>query len=405
MSDVIKNEKVILHIDVDSFFVSCETSLRPELLNKEIAISGHSLNSIVTSLSYEAKSKGTKVPWKLWKVKKYCPNLIVIEPNIELYRNFSKKIYDFLFQTYSNIIQIGSIDEWYLDVSDIWKSFGSIKNLSINIRDKIWEKFSIPISIGVSYNKFLAKMATAINKPNGITFITYQNYKKMIWEMPITNYYGIGKQTYPQLIKLGINTIGDLAKTNIDEPSVKKIFLNKTKKYIDNANGIGSSKLDLANNILKSIANEITFVDGFSEETKEVYNHLNKLCQKISKRLLERNSCGSNISVSIKLDNSKKSKSLQVNKLINSKNDIYLYATKILKTLWNNEPVIGIGVAISKIENSFQNLTNKSLFEEEVNLNQIETIIENVNSKLNKKVVMSGKEFKEYKKGDQNKFL
>ena len=147
MSDIIKNKKVILHIDVDSFFVSCETSLRPELLHKEVAISSHSLNSIVTSLSYEAKNKGAKVPWKLYKVKKYCKNLIVIEPNMKLYRNYSKKIYDFLFKTYSQIIQIGSIDEWYIDATDIWKSFGSIEKLAKDIRIKIWCKFSIPISI------------------------------------------------------------------------------------------------------------------------------------------------------------------------------------------------------------------------------------------------------------------
>lgn len=400
-----KKKKVILHIDVDSFFVSCEVALRPELSNKKVAISIDNPNAIITSLSYMAKDKGLFVPQKLSAAKVICRDLIVIKPNFPLYQYFSKKIYDFLNNNYSKSIQIVSIDEWYIDVTDIWKKYQTIRNLTSTIQKQIFEQLSIPVSIGVSYNIFLAKMATSINKPMGITFITCKNFKETIWPMPITKYYGIGNKRSSQLLKLGILTIGDLAKCSYNDINIKKIFLNKSEKIINNANGIGNNNLNFKNNILNSIGNEKTFVNGFTEDIKEIRSTLRMLCAKVSKRLIERNLCGSHITVNIKLDKLKKSKSMKLDKLINCEKDIYFYADKIISLFCNEELLIGIGVTISKLENSFQNMINYSLFEEEPKLSKTAIIVEKINSKMNKKVVMLGKEFKEYKKSSQNKFL
>ncbi len=402
----IKTKKVIIHIDVDSFFVSCETALRPELLNKEIAIGQNIPNSIAVSISYEAKNKGARVPFTISSIKKHCENLIVIEPNLKLYRNFAKKIYDFLYKNYSKLIQIVSIDEWYIDATNIWQKHGSIKNLVLEIQEKLLKELSMPVSIGVSFNKFLAKMATATNKPLGITFITYNNFQDIIWPMPISNYYGLGKVKYSQLHTLGINTIGDLAKCKEYDPKIRKIFLKQTEKYLNNANGIGDDFLKLENNVLSSISREKTFINGASEDRKEIYASLNDLCLRISKALLKRNICGKSISVNIDLKNQTKSKSMQINKLINSVDDIYLYASLLLTKLWNNETLICIGVRISKIEYSFQNFMNQSLFEfkEVNNSNKVENIIENVNAKMKDRIVMSGKEFKDFQNSSQNKF-
>lgn len=398
-------KKAILHIDVDSFFVSCEIALRPDLLGKEIAISTNNPNSIVTSLSYAAKNKGARVPGKLSLIKKQCENIIVIEPNMRLYQYFSKKIYDFLVKNYSKEIQIVSIDEWYIDVTNIWKKYKSIRGLANNIQNEMKNKLSLPVSIGVSYNKFLAKMATAINKPMGITFITHKNFKEIIWPMSIKNYYGIGVKSSSQLIKLGILTIGDLAKYDFNDKLIKTIFLNKSEKIINNANGYGDSKLNLKNNILSSVGNERVFKNGFSDDSKEIYNNLNIICKLVSKRLMQRNLCGSHISISLKLDKQKKSKSMTLNKLINLEEDIFLYSVKMMKTFWNNEPLIGIGVTISKLEDSFQNFVNHSLFEKDPKLSETALIVEKINSKMNEKVVVLGKEFKELKTSKQNKLL
>ncbi|MGL5617682.1 MAG: Y-family DNA polymerase [Metamycoplasmataceae bacterium] len=405
MTKIQKKNKVILHIDVDSFFVSCEVALRPELANKEVAIGTDSPKAIVTSLSYAAKAKGAKVPWKLALVKEHCRNLIVIEPNMDLYQNFSKKIYDFLTKNYHKEIEIVSIDEWYIDASNIWKKYGSIRNLALDIQKNILAKLSIPISIGISYNKFLAKMATATNKPMGITFITHKNYQKIIWPMPIHNYYGIGYSTTPNLKKNGILTIGDLAKYDCNDPKIRKIFLNQSKKIIDNANGIGDSDLNLERNTLRSIANERMFRNGFTDNEKEIYNGLRYIAQLVSKRLIDRNLCGRHISINIKLDNARKCKSMKIDKLINSEMDIYLYASMLLESLWNDEPLIGIGISISNIENLYQNPMNQSLFEEQRELSPIENIIENVNTKMKKRILMSGKELKKHNSTQQNKYL
>lgn len=401
----LKTNKVILHIDVDSFFVSCEVALRPELLNKRVAVSTNSHKSIVTALSYEAKAKGAKVPWKLSLVKEYCKDLIVLEPNMFLYQNYAKKIYNFLVKNYSDSIQIVSIDEWYIDATKIWKKFGSIRNLAKNIQDQLWKKLLMPVSIGISYNKFLAKMATAINKPKGITFITYNNFKEIIWPMDISNYYGIGKAMNKKLMEIGIKTIEDFASRNINDVDIKKILLNQTEAFLNNANGIGDSSIKLDNNTLNSISNEITFMNGSSDNHKEIYLQLKQICTKISLRLIERNICGSHISINLKIDKQRKSKSMKINKLINNAEDIFIYASKLMKSLWKEELIMGIGVSISKLENSFQNFMDQSLFEEQKEISKIDNIIQNVNSKVNRRALMSGKEFTKYKKATQNKYL
>jgi nucleotidyltransferase/DNA polymerase involved in DNA repair len=148
--------------------------------------------------------------------------------------------------------------------------------------------------------------------------------------MPITNYYGLGKVRSSQLIKLGINTIGDFAACESIDPQIKKIFLNQTQKFIDNANGFGDDIVKLDNNILSSISKEKTFINGPAEESREVYLSLKQIAERVSERLIERNICGSNVSISIKTREGHKSRSMQLDKLINSSDDIYLYASQLM---------------------------------------------------------------------------
>lgn len=397
------NKNVILHIDIDSFFVSAEVSLRPELKNKDVAIcSKNKSNSIASALSYSAKNKGAKVPMKISEIKKICPNLICIEPNFNLYFNLSNKVFDYLQTNYSKKIEIGSIDEWFLDVSDIWKKYGNIYSLALNIQNNIQKKFKLDVSIGISYNKFLAKMSTDLKKPLGISITSYKNLEKNIWPLPIGTYWGIGTKLENELIKHNIKTIGDLAKIDKNNIVFKKIFKNQMSIYIDNARGNGQDKINLSKNELDTIGNSLTFESGLVNDTKMVFNSLKQVSYLVEKRLKQRCVWGKKVVVGIKFSKFNAiSTSLNLDKPINEFEDIYQNSLYLLNRIWDNQEIIGLSISVSSLTNIYSYSHSVSIFD---NLNNnknykkdIHEIIYKLNEKIGKRKLFTLKEYKENK--------
>lgn len=401
--------KVIFHLDVDAFFVSSELTLRPELKNHDIAITVGLDNSIVSSLSYSAKNKGAKVPMKVKEVKKYCPNLVCLKPNFNLYSHLSNQIYQYLFKNYTKAIEIGSIDEWFLDVTKIWSKFKSVKNLAKAIQTKIKQKFNLDVSIGISYNKFLAKIATDLNKPLGISIINHQNFQAKIWDLPIEKYWGIGKTLANQLVSLNIKTIGDLAKQNPDDEKLKQIFKNQIHHYINQANGIGASVINDDRNDLNIIANSLTFYLGPTNDYLQIINQLKAVALMVETRLKERCLKGDKLILSLKLaKNSQISTSLNLGISTNDFATIYQNALILLENFWKEQLIIGIGIGITNLSNFYENETI-DLFENSKN-NSVEPAqlaISLINQKLQKKVAFSLKEYQENKtlKANQSKYI
>lgn len=411
MKKTFKNEIVIFHLDIDSFFVGCELILRPELKNQDLAISTGLDNSIVSALSYSAKNKGAKVPMKVKEVKQYCPNLICLKPNFDLYSSLSNQIYQFLLKRYTTKIEIGSIDEWFLDVSKIWQKFSSIKNLAIDIQKNIKEKFQLDISIGMSYNKFLAKMATDLNKPFGISIINSKNIETKIWPLNIDKYWGIGLQTANQLKTINILTIGDLAKQDPKSSELKDIFKNRTDFFIKQANGISSQILDYNRNNLNIIANSLTFANGPTNNYIQIINKLKEVALMVEQRLNERCLKGDKLVLNLKLSKNKSiSTSLMLGFLTNEFETIYQNSLVLLERFWNEQPIIGIGVGLTNLINYYEQGTI-NLFDlennEKIEENKIQSVINLINKKMEKKVAFSLKEYQDNKtlKAHQSKYI
>ena len=377
--------KIIFHLDIDSFFVSCETILRPELEGKDIAISYNKSYSIASSLSYSAKQKGAKVPMKNFEIKKFCPEIINVKPNYFLYETISKKIFNFLRKNYTNEIEIGSIDEWYLDVTKFSKKFSSPFILAQKIQNDIFNTFKLNVSIGVSYNKFLAKMATDLNKPKGITILKKNDIPNLIWPLNIQSFVGIGKSLSKKMINEGILTIGDLAKINKNDGKFLRIFKNKLNYYIDNANGIGDDKINLSYNESISIGAQKTFDKKYSNNISEIYMTLKIDVENIVKELENRNIVASHIGIIIKTKDKK---------LINSSyktvvpliefEDIYEQVLILFNKIWNEEEISMIGVNVSCFKNKYKINDNNSLFNQ--NEKNIENKILEIINKTNKKI-------------------
>ena len=411
MKKTFNNEIVIFHLDIDSFFVGCELILRPELKNQDLAISTGLDNSIVSALSYSAKNKGAKVPMKVKEVKQYCPNLICLKPNFDLYSSLSNQIYQFLLKRYTTKIEIGSIDEWFLDVSKIWQKFSSIKNLAIDIQKNIKEKFQLEISIGISYNKFLAKMATDLNKPFGISIINSKNIETKIWPLNINKYWGIGLQRANQLKTINILTIGDLAKQDPKTSELKEIFKNRTDFFIKQANGISSQILDYNHNNLNIIANSLTFANGPTNNYIQIINKLKEVALMVEQRLNERCLKGDKLVLNLKLSKNKSiSTSLMLGFLTNEFEIIYQNSLVLLERFWNEQPIIGIGIGLTNLINYYEQGTI-NIFDlennEKIEENKIQSVINLINKKMEKKVAFSLKEYQDNKtlKAHQSKYI
>lgn len=256
----------ILHVDMNSFFASCEQAVNNDLKDKALIVGGdpEKRRGIVLASSYEAKAYGVKTAMPIWQAVKLCPKAIVIQPTYKIYTRISKEIMK-IFDDFTPKKQQISIDEAFLDMTGTRNLFGTPYEAAQKIQARILNEVDIPCSVGISSNKLLAKMASDYKKPMGITTIYPSDVERMLSHLDVGELYGVGKKTAPQLKKVGINTIGDLGKAKFDD--IKKIVGSKQAwSIIRHAKGIDDRPVDpLHRAESKSISNEITFSNDISD--------------------------------------------------------------------------------------------------------------------------------------------
>jgi len=204
--------RVILHSDLNNFYASVECLYNPEIRDRPVAVCGSqsTRHGIVLAKNGIAKEFGVKAGDAIWEAKSKCPGLVVVKPNYTQYLKFSilvRKIYE----KYTNLIEAFGIDENWLDVTESTKLFGSGKDIADELRNRIKYELGITASVGVSYNKVFAKLGSDMKKPDATTVITEDNYKDMVWKLPVGDMIYVGPSTRKKLSQIGICTIGDLA--------------------------------------------------------------------------------------------------------------------------------------------------------------------------------------------------
>jgi len=203
--------KIILHIDLNAFFATCEEIKNPSLVGKPLVVGGDGRRGIVSTCNYEARKYGIHSGMPTFQAKMLCKTLIICPGDGEYYSLMSKEFINHIKSFTSKVEQM-SIDECFADITDTFKRDGKGDILSYlkKIQDGLYEKTKLKCSIGVATTKFLAKMASDMKKPMGITIIRNKDIKKMIFPLSIRDYFGIGKQSYARYEKSGVHTIGDL---------------------------------------------------------------------------------------------------------------------------------------------------------------------------------------------------
>jgi DNA polymerase-4 len=285
----------IIHIDMDAFFASVEQLDNPELRGKPVAVGGSGERHVVAAASYEARKFGVRSAMPSVTAKRLCPGLIFVKHHFDRYEEVSSQIID-IFREYTDVVEPLSIDEAFLDVTTDKKSIGSATIIAKRVKKEIKEKTGLTASAGISINKFLAKIASDIKKPDGLFLIAPEDAEKFIEALPVEKFYGIGKVTAEKMHLLGIHSGADLKKWDL--PSLVRNFGKAGKFYYDIARGIDDRPVE-TDSERKSIGTELTYEKDLKTRF-EIIAELYKVEKELMDRISQAGITGRTITVKVK---------------------------------------------------------------------------------------------------------
>ena len=280
---------------MDAFYASVAELDNPELRGKAIAVGGSEERGVVSAASYEARKFGVKSAMSSFLAKQKCPHLIFVKSDFERYKELSVKIRA-IFYEYTDLVEPLSLDEAYLDVTENKKGNPSANDIAREIRERIYTETGLRASAGISINKFIAKVASDINKPNGQKTIHPEEVLQFLEDLSVNKFYGVGKVTASKMYNLGIFKGKDLKKKPLKE--LVKSFGKSGTHYYNIVRGIHNSAVK-PNRIRKSIAAERTFSENLSSEIFMI-ERLDKIADELEKRMKKTDTKGKTITLKIK---------------------------------------------------------------------------------------------------------
>lgn len=285
----------IIHVDMDAFYASVEQLDNPELRGKPLAVGGSGKRGVVSAASYEARKFGVRSAISGVKAQRLCPELIFVRPRFERYAEISKKIRK-IFHDYTDLVEPLSMDEAYLDVTENKKGNPSASLIAKDIRERIFKEVGLTASAGISINKFIAKVASDYNKPNGQKTVNPEEVLEFLEALDIRKFYGIGKVTAEKMYQKGIFTGADLKSKTAEY--LEENFGKSGKSYYYIVRGIHNSQVK-PNRTRKSLAAERTFSENLSSEVF-MLEKLEHIAEEVSRRLQKSKVAGKTITLKIK---------------------------------------------------------------------------------------------------------
>ena len=285
----------IIHVDMDAFYASVEQRDNPELQNKALAVGGGSERGVVAAASYEARKFGIRSAMSGEVARRLCPHLIFVKPRFSRYKEVSKVVHSIFYQ-YTDLVEALSLDEAYLDVTTNKKGIPSATLIAEEIRTKIYDLTGLTASAGISINKFLAKVASDYNKPNGQKTIPPEEAVRFLSELDVRKFHGVGKVTADKMYRKGWYTGADLRNQSLS--SLEKHFGKSGQFYYDVVRGIHLSPVRPQRKP-KSVGAERTFDVNISSEVFMV-SRLEYIASVLGQRLLKTKVSGKTITLKIK---------------------------------------------------------------------------------------------------------
>ncbi|MGL4662530.1 MAG: DNA polymerase IV [Culicoidibacterales bacterium] len=362
-------QRIIFHIDMNSFFASCEVAHDPALKGKPVVISGKSRRrGVITTATYEAREFGIHSGMPISEAIRKHRDVIILPVNFELYRHYSKMVMEIL-NRYCKTVEQASIDEAYLDMSALEGDYVKAVAVAKKIQETIYKELKIGSSIGISYNRFLAKMASDMKKPMGITLILENELKSHIWPMKLSNMHGVGPKIYAYLKDIfQIETIGEFA--NITKEEIRKLGKENYYDLWERANGNDMREIvpDRYTE-LSSIGHSTTFPHDIENED-ELLEYIQKLSRQVIERLNKKEQYALTVQITIRNANFQTiTRAQTVLKPFNDVETLYYVAESLFLKHWNGDPLRLLGVAVSNFEQSklyFEQMTIDNYYQEEL---------------------------------------
>ncbi|HQB36877.1 MAG TPA: DNA polymerase IV [Bacteroidales bacterium] len=337
----------IIHIDMDAFFASVEQLDNPELRGKPVAVGGSGERHVVAAASYEARKFGVRSAMPSVTAKRLCPDLIFVRHHFERYEEISGEVMQIL-RSYSDLVEPLSIDEAFLDVTEDKKKIGSATIIAREIKKEIRKKTGLTASAGISFNKFLAKIASDVKKPDGMFVILPQDAERFIEELPIEKFYGIGKVTAEKMHQLGIHSGKDLKK--MEHADLIRKFGKAGKLYYNICRGIDERPVEVVSE-RKSIGTELTYEKDLVTKF-EIIAELYKIEKELMERMRVAEITGKTITVKIKFSDFKQiTRSRTLPDFIRDFDVLHQCVTEIRRSLdLTGTRIRLLGVSVSNLE-------------------------------------------------------
>ena len=373
-----ESSRIILHIDMNAFFASVEQQSNPALRGKPVAVIGAAKRTIITTCSYEARAFGVKTGMNSWEARQKCPQLIFVVGNNRKYSYTSKQIIN-IMREYTPLVEVFSIDEAFLDVTGCLSLFGSAERIAQLIKERIREEFGLTCSVGIAPNKLLAKLASDLQKPDGLTVIEPERIAQVMERMPIQALCGVGAKTQQQLSKFGIRTCGELGRFPVE--ILKRNFgvtgerLHYMGLGVDQAPVVPEEEAEE----VKSVGHSTT-LDSDITERREILIYLLQLSEMVGRRARKYRVAGRTITLTVRYaDFTTFSRQQSRGDHTNSSEEIYRCAVKILDEVELAQPIRLLGVKISSLRHQTEQLP---LFPAERKKALLASAMDNVNDKF-----------------------
>ena len=350
------SNRTILHIDMNAFFASVEQAMNPALRGKPIAVIGSAHRTVITTSSYEARKYGVKTGMAVWEGKRCCPDLILVVGNNRRYTHTSAEIMKMLFD-YTPLVEVFSIDEAFMDVTDCLRLFGSSENIAYRLKARIRHRFGITCSIGIAPNKLLAKLASDMQKPDGLTIIRAEEIGRVLENLPITDLCGVGRRLGRQLRLFGITTCGELGRFPVEV--LKKKF-GIVGEYLQRmGKGLDDSPVRPAEDAepVKSVGHSMT-LERDIDKREEILRYLLQLSEMVGRRARRYGVTGKTVSLYVRYADFDTSFGKQQTQgdYISLSEDIYRAAVRILDSVTLEQPIRLLGVRLSNLRHREEQL-------------------------------------------------
>ncbi len=388
-------DRIILHIDMNAFFASVEQQANPALRGKPIAVSGSSSRTVILTASYEARAHGVKTGMTLWEARQNCPELILVPARNRIYTWVSSRIIDIL-RDYTPLVEVFSIDEAFLDITGSVRLFGGVERICATIKARIREEHGITCSIGIAPNKLLAKLASDMQKPDGLTIIPPDRIAQTLEQLPVKELCGIGRKMERHLLMLGIRSCGELGR--YDAGLLEKKFGVVGKRLQLMGRGIDDSPVVAEEEAaeVKSVGHSTTLKKDLTLRG-DILKVLLQLAEMVGRRARRYGVAGKTVHLTIRYADFTTFEKQEIQPApLSSSKDIYLAATAILDSLELTQAVRLLGVRISTLRPAGEQLP---LFHEERTSLKVTEAMDRVNNRHGDFTVMYASLLDQQEKG------